>query len=60
MFKISKHKFNNHIFSIILFEFRFKFSFFFMIIDFSVKPSRDPTSDPPRCSFVWPPEAGYR
>jgi hypothetical protein len=45
MFKINKHKFNNHIFSIILFELRYKFSFF-IIIDFSIKPSRDPTSYP--------------
>ena len=28
MFKINKHRFNNYISSIILFEFRYKFDFF--------------------------------
>jgi hypothetical protein len=35
MFKINKHRFNNHIFSIILFEFRQKFWFFFSQLSLS-------------------------
>jgi hypothetical protein len=53
MFKINKHKFNNYISSIILFEFRYKsLIFFFIIIEFSIKPSCDPASD------HLPPESG--
>jgi hypothetical protein len=44
MFKINKHIFNNYIFSIILFEFRYEF-LFLIIIEFSIKSSRDPASD---------------
>ena len=38
--------FNNYILWIILFQFRYKFGFF-IIVGISIKPSRDPTSDPP-------------
>jgi hypothetical protein len=49
MFKINKHKFNNSIFSIILFEFRNKFRFpFSIIVEFSIKPSHAPTSETSR------------
>jgi hypothetical protein len=48
MFKINKHRFNNYILSIILFEFKYKFLFFSIIIEFSIKPSRDLRSEAPR------------
>jgi hypothetical protein len=51
MFEVNKHIFNNHILSIIPFEFRYKFWIFSpIIIEFSIKPSPEPTSDPPRHS----------
>ena len=43
MFEVNKHRFNNYIFSIILADLDNCFDFF-IIIDFSIKPSRDPTS----------------
>jgi len=43
MFKINKHRFNNDIFFNILFGFRY---IFFIIINFSIKLSGDPKSDP--------------
>jgi hypothetical protein len=45
MFEINKHRFNNYIFSTIMFGFRYKV-LIFISIEFSIKPSRDPTSDP--------------
>jgi hypothetical protein len=55
---LNKHRFHNYILSIILFEFRYKFWFIFIIIEFSIKPYCDPMSDPPRPSFGLLPEVG--
>jgi hypothetical protein len=43
LFKINKHRFNTCIFSIILSDLD---NFFFIIIDISIQPFRDPTSKP--------------
>jgi len=48
MFEVNKHRFNNYIFSIILADLGTSFDFF-IVIDFSIKPSSDPTS----ATLIW-------
>jgi len=58
VFKINKHSFSNYIFSIFLFEFRYKPWFFFHNYRVLRKILGNPTSDPPRPRFGSRPEIG--
>ena len=52
MFRINEHRFNNYIFSAFCVNSDTNFHFSPIIIEFSTKPSCNPTSEPP-ATLIW-------